>query len=143
GALRDNLRDAPGHEASLRALEALLRDRGALGEVYDLFASQAQQLETGDAPRAAELWLLAARLADAELQQEDRALHAYQKAVAVGVTREALEALARIRMGRNEPAQAVPWFERLLEHSQSEERLEVRLRLSRAYQFSGKELKAE
>jgi len=77
GALHDNLRESPGHAASVDALETLLRERAALPEVYDLFAAQAAQVEAlGDNERAAALWTRAAALADGELADEERALRA-------------------------------------------------------------------
>ncbi|MFT3921222.1 MAG: tetratricopeptide repeat protein [Myxococcales bacterium] len=135
GALRDNLRDAPGHEPSLLALEAALRERGALLDVHELFASQAAQLEgLGDSARAAQLWSSAARLSDQELGLPEKALFAYQRVCDLAENNDALDSLARIRLARNEHAQAVPWLARRLERMTGDERVGGVLRLARAYQ---------
>jgi tetratricopeptide (TPR) repeat protein len=136
--LLDNLRDSPGHADSLDGLERVLRERGAVIGVYDLFASQAATLEAlGDVPRAAALFTRAAELADRELRDQERALSAYQKVAALEVNDQALEALARIRLDRHEPALALPWLERQLERQAVTDRVSIRLRLSRAYEAAG------
>jgi tetratricopeptide (TPR) repeat protein len=137
-ALRDNLREAPGHAASVNALERALRDRKLPLEVYDLLASQGAQLEAlGDTSRASELWGRAARYADVELVDEERALSAYQKVAALRVDDDAYDALARIRLARNEPALALPWLERRLQRYPVDARVRVRLLLAQAEQRAG------
>ena len=138
GALADNLREAPGHAASVQALEKALRERKSLPEIYELLVAQGAQLEAlGDTSRAAELWARAARFADVELLDQERALTAYQKVAALRVDDEAYEALARIRLARNEPALAVPWLTRRLERFPVDERAPVRLALADAQQQAG------
>jgi uncharacterized protein (TIGR02996 family) len=133
-ALSENLRDAPGHEASLEALAVVLRERGSLDGVYELFSGQAAQLEAlGDSARAADLWMRAARFADAELRDESRALTAYQKVATLRTDDEALEAVSRMRLARDEPVLALPWLERILARRAASERVPVRLQLARAY----------
>ncbi|MDB4976496.1 MAG: Membrane protein in colicin uptake-like protein, partial [Myxococcaceae bacterium] len=137
-ALRENLREVPGHKESIEAAEQILRQQGALIEVYGLWAHEASQLEAvGETYRAAALWSRAALLADDELKDEERALAAYQKLAGLEHDERALESLARIRLGRGEPALAVPWLERSLETRSPSERVPVRVRLARAYQAAG------
>jgi len=138
GALHDNLRESPGHAASIDALEKLLRERSALGEVYELFAGQAAQVEAlGDTARAAELWGRAAVLADQELLDQDRALRAYQKVAGLKVSDDVLDALARIRIQRNEPALALPWLQRRLDRLPATDRAGLRVRLAHAFKAAG------
>jgi tetratricopeptide (TPR) repeat protein len=132
-ALVDNLRESPGHAASVNALEKALRERKLLPDIYELLAGQGAQLEAlGDASRAAELWARAARFGDSELGEEERALSAYQRVAALRVDDEAYDALARIRLARNEPALAVPWLTRRLQRYAPDERVPVRLMLAQA-----------
>ncbi len=139
GALHDNLRESPGHAASIDGLEALLRDRAALGEVYELFTGQAAQVEAlGDTVRAAELWGRAATLAAQELGDQDRALSAYQKVAGLNVTDEVLDSLARIRIQRDEPVLALPWLQRRLERLPTTDRAGLRVQLANAYRAGGR-----
>ena len=139
-ALRENLEESPGHRESIEAVEKILRQQGALLDVYALLSHQALQLEAvGELAHAAELWRRAAELADRDLHDEDRALNAYQKLAGLEHDERALDALARIRLTRNEPGLAVPWIERSLEHRAASERAEVRLRLARAHRAAGNE----
>lgn len=139
GALSDNLKDSPGHAASLDALERIYRERGALKSAYDLFAAQGAQLEgLGDAARSAQLWLRAGRIADGELHREDDALISFQKVAALKATDEALDALARIRLGRHEPQLALTWLERRLDTTPRDSRAPLRLKMAVAYKDAGK-----
>ncbi len=138
GALQDNLRDSPGHAASIEALDQLLRARSDLAGVHALLAEQAAQVEAlGDGARAAELWAQAARLADVELEDQGLALAAYQKVAALSSSEGALEALARIRLARGEPQLALPWLERRLSHVPESERVGIRVRMARAHHEAG------
>lgn len=137
-ALRENLREVPGHKESIEAAEQILRQQGALADVFQLLSSEASLLEaTGETYRAAWLWSRAASLADDELHDEERALTAYQKFAGLEHDERALESLARIRLGRGEPALAVPWLERSLDTRPANARVQVRLRLARAHQAAG------
>ncbi|MCB9636799.1 MAG: tetratricopeptide repeat protein, partial [Sandaracinus sp.] len=119
-ALRANLEDRPGHEASLEAIERLLGGRRAHQELADLYASQAERLE---GERAAQLWRRAAALAEAELGDADRAVTAFRKVVElVPEDVPAIDALARIHRTRGESAAAARWLERRLAVAQPEER---------------------
>jgi tetratricopeptide (TPR) repeat protein len=137
-SLAENLREAPGHEASLEALALVLKERGTLDAVYELLAGQAAQLESlGDAARAADLWMRAARFADVDLRDESRALTAFQKVATLRTDDEALEAVSRMRLSRNEPVLALPWLERRLARHATAERVDVRLQLAQAYRAAG------
>ena len=137
-ALRENLREAPGHKESIDAAEQILRQHGALVDVFELWSNEAAQLEAvGETYRAAALWLRAAGLADQELEDEERALMAYQKLAGLEHDERALDALARIRLRRGEPGLAVPWLERSLAARPPEERVPVRVRLAHAYLAAG------
>jgi tetratricopeptide (TPR) repeat protein len=137
-ALRENLREVPGHSDSIDAAERILRQQGALTEVFSLLSGEASQLEAiGETYRAAALWSRAAVLADEELHDEERALTAYQKLAGLEHDERALDALARIRLRRGEPGLAVPWLERSLETRPTSARVQVRLRLARAHQAAG------
>ncbi len=137
-ALRENLREVPGHQDSIDAIERILRTQGALQDVFTLLSHEASQLEAvGETHRAALLWRRASSLADGELHDQERALVAYQKLAGLEHDDNALESLARIRLGRNEPALAVPWLERSLETRASDQRVSVRVRLAQAQQSAG------
>jgi predicted Zn-dependent protease len=137
-ALVDNLRESPGHAASVNALEKALRERKLMPDIYELLATQGAQLEgLGDTSRASELWARAARFADGELSDQERALSAFQKVAALRVDDEAYEALARIRLARAEPQLAVPWLERRLVRYPVDERVSVRRMLADAQLAAG------
>ena len=54
------------------------------------------------------------------------------KVVDLACTNEALDALARLHIGRDESVEAIPWLERRLETASDKERVAVRLQLARA-----------
>ncbi|HEY6882000.1 MAG TPA: tetratricopeptide repeat protein [Polyangiales bacterium] len=137
-ALRENLREVPGHQDSIDAVEKILRAQGALADVFALLSHEASQLEAiGETHRAAGLWRRAAALADSELRDEERSLVAYQKLAGLEHDDNALESLARIRLSRGEPGLAVPWLERSLDTRASDQRVSVRVRLAQAQQAAG------
>ncbi|HEX5659513.1 MAG TPA: tetratricopeptide repeat protein, partial [Polyangiales bacterium] len=137
-ALRENLREVPGHQESIDSVEKILRTQGALTDVFGLLSHEASQLEAiGETHRAAVLWRRASTLGDQELHDEERALTAYQKLAGLEHDDNALESLARIRLGRGEPGLAVPWLERSLETRASDQRVSVRVRLAQAQQAAG------
>jgi tetratricopeptide (TPR) repeat protein len=137
-ALRENLREVPGHQDSIDAVEKILRAQGALQDVFGLLSHEASQLEAiGETRRAATLWRRASTLADRELRDEERALTAYQKLAGLEHDDNALESLARIRLDRGEPGLAVPWLERSLDTQPVDQRVSVRVRLAQAQQAAG------
>lgn len=138
-ALRDNLRELPGHRESIDALCDLLAERGRLAEMVDLLADQAAQIEAagGDVAYAAALLLRAARVCERDLGDADRAIALYRDAVRLAPTAaEALDGLARLHVARGEHAQAVPWLEQWLDRAGGE-RGPVTLRLARALLAAG------
>ncbi|HKE18580.1 MAG TPA: tetratricopeptide repeat protein, partial [Kofleriaceae bacterium] len=132
--LRANMADQPGHATSVAAITELLTAAGRLRELHDLLAEQARRLEMGDqGETAGRLWAQAARLAERELRDVDRAVAAYRRVIALAPTQEALDALARLYMERGEPAEAVPWLERALAGAELARKAELSLRLARAH----------
>ena len=132
--LRANMADQPGHDASVHSVTELLTAAGRLRELHDLLAEQARRLEMADQGEpSARLWSQAARLAERELRDPDRAIAAYRRVIALAPTQEALDALARLHMERSEPAEAVPWLERALAGAEPGRKAELSLRLARAH----------
>jgi len=133
-ALKANLADQPGHEASVDAIAQLLADKGQHRALADLFEAQAEKLEdAGDAPRAARLWARFAHVAEHETHEVDRAIAGHRRVVTLQPTPESLRSLARLYMDRNQPGAAVPWFESLLGAVTGGERQQVVLALAKAH----------
>jgi tetratricopeptide (TPR) repeat protein len=131
--LRANLSDQPGHVPTIDALCQVLVERGRFKDLAQLLGEQAAQLETrGEPARAAQLWSRAAALAEEHLRDVDRAIAAHTKVVELEDTNPSIDALARLHLERNEPAEAAKWLERRLEHSSDKERVAVLLQLARA-----------
>jgi tetratricopeptide (TPR) repeat protein len=132
-ALQANLADVPGHEPSIDALSALYAGKGQHKQLADLLEQQAATLEgAGDTTRAARLWSRAASTAEHETREVERAIAAYKRVVNLAPSADAYRALARLQLGRGQPAQAVPWFESLLATMTGKERLGVVHQLARA-----------
>jgi lipopolysaccharide biosynthesis regulator YciM len=133
-ALKDNLTDKPGHEASIDAVAALLADKGQHGALADLLEEQSQKLEAlGDLPRAARLWARYAQVAEQDTHEVDRAIAGHRRVVTLQPTADSLRALARLYVDRGQPAAAVPWFESLLGVTAGAERQPVVLSLAKAH----------
>ena len=133
-ALRANLEDRPGHEASIDAVAHLLSSKGAHRQLADLLESQAQRLETaGDLPRASKLWARYAGVAEHDTKEVERAITGHRRVVALAPTSESLRALARLNLERGQSAQAVPWLESLLGTVSPSERLLVVQQLAKAH----------
>jgi tetratricopeptide (TPR) repeat protein len=133
-ALQSNLEDRPGHGPSVDALYELLDGKGQHALLSDVLERQAVHLhELNDDARAAELWARVAALAETRLGQLDRAIQSYRRVVDVSAQPAALRALARLYMERNQPAQAVPWFENLLAVVPRTERQGIVLQLAQAH----------
>jgi tetratricopeptide (TPR) repeat protein len=133
-ALKANLEDRPGHEASIEAVSELLAGKGQHKALADLLEHQAQRLETaGDIPRAARLWSRFAQVAENHTKELERAIAGHRKVVALAPTSESLRALARLNLERSQPAQAVPWLESLLGTVPASERLHVVSQLAKAH----------
>jgi tetratricopeptide (TPR) repeat protein len=133
-ALKANLEDRPGHEASIDAVADLLASKGQHRALADLLEQQAQRLETAnEAARAAKLWARYAGVAEHETREIERAIAGHRKVVALAPTSDSLRALARLNLERSQPAQAVPWLESLLGTVPPGERLLVVSQLAKAH----------
>lgn len=138
GVLRANLSERPGHEASVEGLASILSAQGRSEELAALFTAQAAEVEQqADAPRAAGLWSRAAALLETELGDVDAALKAYRRVVALGADSRALDALARLYLGRGEPGVAAEWLKRRLDAATDDERGVLALRLADAHLAAG------
>lgn len=137
-ALQANLADQPGHDASIDAVAAFLAGKGQHKALADLLEEQAGKLEAaGDAGKSARLWAKVAGLAEHETREIDRAIASHKKVVTLAPTQDSYRALARLQLGRNQPAQAVPWFESLLATMSGRERLGTVHQLARAHLAAG------
>jgi len=141
-ALKRNLQECPGHEASVTALTEILTAQGAYADLIDVIQNQAGQLESEDeTARAAQLWTQAAHLAENELGDARRAIEAHRRVVALTPELDSYDALARLYTERGEPEQAVPWLERLLTATQ-DERSPLVMRLANAHVAAGDDASA-
>ncbi|MCA9691138.1 MAG: hypothetical protein KC636_16155 [Myxococcales bacterium] len=132
--LRDNLKDKPGHDASIAALEALLVERGRLRELTEVLEEQAATLTAaGEQERAAGLWGRVARLSEESLEDPERAIAAHTRAVALAPSAAIFDALARLQLAQGRPEEAALWLEKRLEHAADSERVAIRIKLARAY----------
>ncbi|HEU4611327.1 MAG TPA: tetratricopeptide repeat protein, partial [Kofleriaceae bacterium] len=133
-ALRANLEDRPGHDASVDAIATLLSSKGQHRQLADLLESQAQRLETaGEPTRAAKLWSRYAQVAEVDCKEIERAIAGHRRVVALTPTSDSLRALARLNLERGQSAQAVPWLESLLGTVPAAERLTVVHQLAKAH----------
>jgi tetratricopeptide (TPR) repeat protein len=133
-ALRANLEECPGHEASIDAIAGLLSGKGQHRQLADLLESQAQRLETGGEPgRAAKLWSRYAQVAEVDCKEIERAIAGHRRVVALTPTSDSLRALARLNLERGQSAQAVPWLESLLGTVSVDERLTIVHQLAKAH----------
>ena len=133
-ALRANLEERPGHEASIDAVAQLLASKGQHRQLADLLEQQAQRLEAnGDQARASKLWARYAHVAEHDTKEVERAIAGHRRVVALSPTSESLRALARLNLERGQSAQAVPWLESLLGTVPAGERLLVVQQLAKAH----------
>ncbi|MGE3765778.1 MAG: hypothetical protein AB7L94_26190 [Kofleriaceae bacterium] len=133
-ALKANLEERPGHEASIDAVAELLSSKGQHRALVDLLDGQAQRLEAaGDTPRAAKLWARYAQVAETDTKEIERAISGHRRVVALAPTSDSLRALARLNLERSQPGQAVPWLESLLGTVPASERLMVVSQLAKAH----------
>ncbi|MBK6917436.1 MAG: tetratricopeptide repeat protein [Deltaproteobacteria bacterium] len=132
-ALQRNLAEHPGHVASIDALATILHDKGRHGQLCDVLEAQADILErAGESRRAAELWSMAAGIAGDRLGDSARAIAALTRQVGLVPDNDALDALARLHLARNEPAAAATCLQRRLQSTEAGARVPVLLRLGRA-----------
>ncbi|HTR54354.1 MAG TPA: tetratricopeptide repeat protein [Kofleriaceae bacterium] len=133
-ALKANLEDRPGHEASIEAIAHLLAGKGQHRQLADLLEAQAQRLESAnDTARAAKLWARFAGVAEHDTKEIERAISGHRRVVALAPTSDSLRALARLNLERGQSAQAVPWLESLLGTVPAGERLLVVQQLAKAH----------
>jgi tetratricopeptide (TPR) repeat protein len=133
-ALKANLEDRPGHEASIDAVADLLSNKGQHRALADLLEQQAQRLETAnDSARAAKLWARYAHVVEVDTKEVERAISGHRRVVALSPTPDSLRALARLNLERSQPTQAVPWLESLLGTVPPAERLHVVSQLAKAH----------
>ncbi len=132
-SLKANLDDVPGHQASIEELALVLDERGKHAELVEILTGQAGRLEAlGQPSRAAELWAKVAELSEKPLGDRDRAVAAYARVVELASNNEALDALARLHLEKDEPAEAARWLEQRLGTTTPGERVAVLLKLARA-----------
>jgi tetratricopeptide (TPR) repeat protein len=132
-SLRANLEDAPGHEPSLDELTTVLAERGRFVELADIFAGQASKLEELEqADHAARLWTRVAALAEEKIADPERAMAAHARVVELASTNEALDALARLHLEHERPAEGARWLEQRLESTAEGDRVAVLLKLAHA-----------
>lgn len=133
-ALRANLEDRPGHEASIDAIAQLLSSKAQHKQLADLLENQANRLETaGETQRASKLWARYAGVAENDTKEIERAIAGHRRVVALQPTSDSLRALARLNLERGQSAQAVPWLESLLGTVSGSERLAVVHQLAKAH----------
>ncbi len=133
-ALKANLEERPGHEASIDAVAELLSSKAQYRALADLLEGQAQRLEAAsDTGRAAKLWARYANVAETETKEIERAISGHRRVVALAPTSDSLRALARLNLERSQPGQAVPWLESLLGTVPPAERLLVVSQLAKAH----------
>ena len=133
-SLLANLDDEPGHEPSVVAVSELLGGRGEHARLAEILDQQAQRLhERGGDSAAASLWMQVAEIAETHTDENERAIQCYRRVVDLVPNPGALRALARLYMEREQPAQAVPWFENLLAGAPTEERGVIVRQLAEAH----------
>ncbi len=132
--LRENLSERADHEASIDALLSVLEQEGSHAELAKLLRDQAAKVEAlGRAQLAAALWQKAARIYETQLRDAGEALACFKRVVELAPSTEALDALARIHVGRGQHAAAVDWLERRLALTAPGERTDTIARLARAH----------
>ncbi|MCA9574977.1 MAG: tetratricopeptide repeat protein [Myxococcales bacterium] len=138
-ALRKNLEEVPGHEASIAMLASVYEAQGRHEDLADMLAAQANQ---ADSERARGLFERAARIAEQQLHDDERALENYRRVVELSPSPEALDALSRIHEGREEYAAAARWLERRLGLASDAEKAAISLRLAKALFHAGRDERA-
>ncbi|MEZ4448053.1 MAG: tetratricopeptide repeat protein [Nannocystaceae bacterium] len=132
-ALRANLAEKPGHPETLEILQTVLAERGRFAELAEVLEDQARQVAVaGDEAAAAGLWSRTAQIAEEALSDPERAIAAYTRVVDVQADHHAIDALARLHLQREEPAQAALWLKRRIEGAAAVERVPILLKLARA-----------
>ncbi len=137
-ALRTNLDESPGHEASIEALAALLEQQSKYAELGDVLEAQASKLEgLEQTERAAALFGRAALLCETHLADRERAIRTYKRVVALAPSPDTFEALARLYVELEQPANAVPWLRKMLSTAPAERKQDVAVQLATAHVGAG------
>jgi tetratricopeptide (TPR) repeat protein len=141
--LRANLAERPGHEETVRRLAEILLQKGKAGELGDVLEQQAIVLgEEGQPAASAALWAELARLAESHLANAPRAIAAWERAVSLEATVEALDALGRLVLAAGDAAAAAGWLDRRLAMTAGEARAGVAGSLATAYLAAGQRHRA-
>ncbi len=132
--LHKNLKESPGHRASVVALTILLGEQGKFVELCSFLGEQATTLKhKNEVPRAAQLWSQVAQIAETELEDTERALEGYRRVVDLAPNLQALDSLARLYMDRSQSAAAVPWLEQAIDLAADENKPALVKRLAGAH----------
>ncbi len=132
--LRANLEHTPGHRSTINAVSNHLSSMGKFSDLAAILKKQAQILEKHQRlDRAAQLWDQLAHLAEQDLQDIDLALDSYRKVANLAPNLNALDSLARLYIGREQSAAAVPWLEQALDLADDESKPMLVKRLALAH----------
>lgn len=113
--LTDNLKEEPGHEASIAALTDVLMNDGQAKQLYAMLGEQAKLVTRRDSTRASAMYAQAGQLARTELKNDDDALESFRASVSLSPSCPVLDALAEIHDERNQYDEAVLWLKQRLE----------------------------
>ncbi|HEX6276059.1 MAG TPA: hypothetical protein VFZ53_23625, partial [Polyangiaceae bacterium] len=139
--LADDPADEVGSSVVAR-LAALLEERSRHAELTELWETQAvARAKAEDRTGAAELWTRAAKIAEVELKDLDRALSAYRNGAQLD-SEESLEALARLYDAAGDGKRCAEVLERLCELSSAETLAARALRLADVYAAGGQKQRA-
>lgn len=137
-ALRDNLREVPGHRESIEELSRVLEAHGQWDALVDELRVQARHIsQNGDITFAADLWNKVAQVQEHHRNDFEAACDAYRNAVELVPSPASLEALADLRAAQGEHAVAAQWLERRLSSAAEDERAEVIYKLAHEYIKAG------
>lgn len=134
-----NLEEAPGHQASIEALTAILDERGHYERLVEVLESQANALASEAPEQSASLWARAAEVAERKLRDTERAMAAHRHVVSLTSANRSLDALARLHLEKGEPGEASKWLGQRLDAAAAAERVPVLLKLARTQQQAGRE----
>ena len=142
-SLQGNLADQRRHGPSATELYRVLHAHARFGELALVLSEQANLAEAdGEAVTAADLWVLAAGVAEDRLGDKPRAIAYYRRVVALEPRAAALDALAVLSTQAGEPARAAEYLERLRVQADPESMQSLTLRLADALAASGNETAA-
>jgi tetratricopeptide (TPR) repeat protein len=141
--LVEGLREDPRHEGAVEALARVYAENDRARDQIELLVDQAQRAQdTGDVPRAANLWGRAAGLAEERLGDVAAAEAHHARVAALEPRPGSLDALGRLATARGDHAVAAQWLERLLETADVDRRETATLRLADAWVAAGEPSRA-